>query len=125
MTLQSFFVGEAQQAYSSLSLEDAADSEKIKQAVLRIYSFFPEAYSRGIANTKSPTCSLVRFVREKEVLFDRWLNSEAITTFNGLLNLIILQAFKSRLPKSVAMLVSEHKGVKPSSAALSKEFEDF
>ena len=44
MTLQCAFVGKAQQAYSSLSLEDAADYEKVKQSVLRVYSLVPEAY---------------------------------------------------------------------------------
>lgn len=36
----SIYVGKAQQAYSSLSLKDAANYEKIKQAVLRVYSRF-------------------------------------------------------------------------------------
>ena len=36
MTLQSVFTGKAQEAYSSLSLEDALDYEKVKQEVLRI-----------------------------------------------------------------------------------------
>ena len=58
------------------------------------------------------------FVRDKEVLFDRWLNSQEISTFEGLRDLILLEDFKNCLPKNVATYVSEHKDLKPSSAAV-------
>lgn len=119
MTLQSIFVGKAQQAYSTLSLEDAADYEKVKQAVLRIYSLVPEAYRQKYRNYQRPeSLTYVEFVREKELLFDRWINSEEITTFEGLRNEMILEDFKSCLPKNVATFLSEHKGLIPSSAAV-------
>ena len=119
MTLQSVFTGKAQEAYSSLSLEDALDYDKVKQAVLRIYSLVPEAYRQKFRNhQKLETLSYVEFVRDKEVLFDRWLNSQEISTFEGLRDLILLEDFKNCLPKNVATYVSEHKHIKPSSAAV-------
>ena len=119
MTLQCVFVGKAQEAYSSLSLEDAADYEKVKQAVLRIYSLVPEAYRQKYRNfQKLDSLTYVEFIREKELLFDRWLNSQDITSFEGLRDLIILEDFKNCLPKNVATYVSEHKQIRPSSAAV-------
>ena len=62
MTLQSVFTGKAQEAYSSLSLEDALDYEKVKQAVLCIYSLVPEAYRQKFRNhQKLETLSYVEF----------------------------------------------------------------
>lgn len=48
---------------------------------------------------------------EKELLFDRWVNSLDITTFEGLCDLIILEDFLNGLPKNVATFVSEHKNI--------------
>ena len=49
ITLQSIFTGKAQQAYASLSLEDAAEYDKVKEAVLCIYSLVPEAYRHKLS----------------------------------------------------------------------------
>ena len=119
MLLQSILVGKAQQAYSSLPLEDAADYQKVKQAVLRIYSLVPEAYRQNYRNYKKPdSLTHVEFMREKEFLCDRWLNSQEVTTFEGLRDLVILEDLKNCLSRSVAMYVSEHKDLKPASAAV-------
>ena len=119
MTLQCVFVGKAQQAYSSLSLEDAADYEKVKQSVLRVYSLVPEAYRQKFRNYQKPeSLTHVEFMREKELLFDRWLSSQNITTFEDLRDIVILEDFKNCLPKSDATFVSEHKDLTASSAAV-------
>lgn len=119
ITLQSIFKGKAQQAYSSLSLDDAADYDKVKEAVLRIYSLVPEAYRHKYRNYQKPeSLTYVEFLREKEVLFDRWLSSQNITTFEALRDLIITEDFKNCLPKNVATYLGEHKDLKPSDAAV-------
>ncbi|KAK0131368.1 hypothetical protein N1851_033911 [Merluccius polli] len=119
MTLQCVFKGKAQEAYSVLTLEDAADYEKVKQAVLRIYSLVPEAYrQRFRAYQKPDALSYVEYVREKEMRFDRWLNSQEVTTFQALRDLIVLEDFKNCLPATVATHVSEHKEVTPAGAAV-------
>lgn len=50
MTSQSIFQCKAQQAYSSLSLEDALDYDMVKQAVLHIYLLVPEACRQKFCN---------------------------------------------------------------------------
>ena len=69
ITLQSIFTGKAQQAYSSLSLEDTAEYDKVKEAVLRIYSLVPEAYRHKYRNYLKPeSLTYVEFVREKDTV---------------------------------------------------------
>ncbi|KAK0155502.1 hypothetical protein N1851_002092 [Merluccius polli] len=117
MTLQCVFKGKAQEAYSALTLEDAADYVKVKQTVLRIYSL--EAYRQKFCAYQKPCApSYVEYVREKEMLFDRWLNSQEVTTFQALWDFIVLEDFKNCLPASVATHVSEHKDVTPAGAAV-------
>lgn len=119
MTLQCVFTGKAQEAYSSLSLEDAADYEKVKQAVLRVYSLVPEAYRQKFRGYQKPEgLTHVEFIREKELLFDRWLNSQDVTTFQALRDLVILEDFQNCLPQSVATHVGEHKDLTPARAAV-------
>lgn len=119
MTLQCVFTGKAQEAYSSLTLEDAADYEKVKHAVLRIYALVPEAYRQKFRSYLKPEAlTFVEYVREKEMLFDRWLSSQEVTTFQSLRDLIILEDFKNGLPQTVATHVSEHKNLTPARAAV-------
>ncbi|KAK0147815.1 hypothetical protein N1851_012505 [Merluccius polli] len=119
ITLQSIFTGKAQQAYSSLSLEDAAEYDKVKEAVLRIYSLVPEAYRHKYRNYQKPEgLTYVEFVREKEMLFDRWVGSQNITSFEGLRDLIIMEDFKNCLPKHVSAYLGEHKDLKPADVAV-------
>ncbi|KAL2076972.1 hypothetical protein ACEWY4_027431 [Coilia grayii] len=98
MTLQCVFTGKAQEAYSSLTLEDAADYDKVKQAVLRVYSLVPEAYRQKFRAYQKPDgLTYVEFVREKELVFDRWRNC---------------------LPQLVATHVGEHKDLTPARVAV-------
>ena len=118
MVLQCVFTGKAQEAYSSLPLTDASDYEKVKKAVLQIYSLVPEAYRQKYRSyQKTDSLTYVEFVREKELLFDRWLQAEKVTTFDALRNLVIVEDFTNNLPQGVATHLSEHKSLTPSQAA--------
>ncbi len=65
MLLQCVLVGKAREAYSSLSVEESLDYEKVKTAVLRIYELVPEAYRQKFRNHKKTDETYVEFVREK------------------------------------------------------------
>ncbi|KAG1928985.1 zinc finger CCHC domain-containing protein [Pimephales promelas] len=52
LMLQSVFTGRAQEAYSSLSVEDASDYQAVKAAVLRAYELVPEAYRQRFRSWK-------------------------------------------------------------------------
>src|SRR4029434_1348281 len=53
-----------------------------------------------------------------EMLLDRWLGSQEVTSFQALRDLMVLEDFKNCLPQSVATHISEHKDLTPASAAV-------
>lgn len=52
LMLQCVFIGRAQEAYFSLTADDAADYQKVKIAVLRAYELVPEAYRQKFRTWK-------------------------------------------------------------------------
>lgn len=65
-------IGKAQEACSSLSLEDGLVYEKVKNAIFHVYDLLPEAYRQCFRNLKKNSDQTwVDFAREKEVLFNR------------------------------------------------------
>lgn len=58
--------GKAQEACSSLSVEDSLVYEKVKGTVLQAYELVPEAYRLTSNQT------YLDFAREKGILLDRW-----------------------------------------------------
>ncbi len=107
----------AQEAYSSLSVEESLDYEQVKIAVLRIYELVPEAYRQKFRNHIKTDETYVEFVREKESMFDRWCASMKVKTYEELRELIILEEFKNCLPERVETYLNEQKVLKCSAAA--------
>ncbi|KAJ8021639.1 hypothetical protein HOLleu_38900 [Holothuria leucospilota] len=46
--IQSNFTGKAQEVYSTLSIEDSMDYDKVKKAILQAYELVPEAYRQNL-----------------------------------------------------------------------------
>ena len=70
--LQCKLTGRAQEACSSLSVEDGLNYERVKGVILRAYELVPEAYRqrfRGLRKTQNQ--NHIDFAREKGILFDR------------------------------------------------------
>ncbi len=115
--LQCVLVGKAQEAYSSLPVEESLDYEQVKIAVLRIYELVPEAYRQKFRNHIKTDETYVEFVREKESMFDRWCASMKVKTYEELRELILLEEFKNCLPERVETYLNEQKVLKCSAAA--------
>ena len=63
--LQSVLFGRAAHIYSSMSIEDSTDYEKVKVAILRGYELVPEAYRQKFRNYKKiDSQTFVEFARE-------------------------------------------------------------
>jgi len=59
--------------YASLSLEQSADYEVVKAAILRAFEMVPEPYNLRFRNLcRNDQQSFVEFAQEKQVLFNRW-----------------------------------------------------
>ena len=105
---QSAFTGKAQIAYAALSEEDSKDYSKVKAAVLRTYELVPEAYRQKFRSwQKRGIQTFVEFAKQKAIKFDEWLNSEKVTEFESLRELILLEDFKNNLPRDIRTHIEE------------------
>uniref|UniRef100_A0A672IAI9 Gypsy retrotransposon integrase-like protein 1 n=1 Tax=Salarias fasciatus TaxID=181472 RepID=A0A672IAI9_SALFA len=116
--------GKAQEVVSALSLEDSLKYDKVKATVLRAYELVPEAYRQGFRQHKKATNqTFVEFAREKEQLYDRWLQASKVTDFASLRELNLLEEFKSCVPEKFVVYCNEQKVTTLSQAAvLADEF---
>ncbi|XP_034001297.1 uncharacterized protein LOC117494480 [Trematomus bernacchii] len=108
--LQCKLVGKAQEACSSLSVEDSLVYENVKGAILRAYELVPEAYRqrfRGLKKTSGQT--YVDFAREKKVLFDRWCRACKADDITSVCELMMLEEFKNCVPERTVVYLNEQK----------------
>jgi hypothetical protein len=119
LLLQCVLTGKAQEVYSSLALDQCADYEIVKAAILRAYELVPEAYRqrfRGSRRVDKQT--FVEFAREKEILFNRWCASQKAETKEQLRELVLLEEFKNCVPEAVATYLSEQRVARIGDAAV-------
>lgn len=85
LMLQCVLTGKAQEAYSTLSLEDRSSCSKIKSAVLNAYELAPGAYRQHFRTWARKTSqTYVEFARDPSIHFKRWLITLDVTTFADL-----------------------------------------
>lgn len=90
--LQCVLSGKAQEAYSSLSLEDSSSYAKIKSGVLKAYELVPEAYRQRFRSWERKSGqTYVEFVRDLSTHFKPWLSALDVPTFENLCDLMILE----------------------------------
>ena len=106
--LQSSLVGKAQVAYSSLSVDDSANYDAVKSAILKCYELVPEAYRQRFRDLrKTQTQTYMDFARNKEHLFNEWCRSKNIADYEGLRGLILVEEFKRCIPKEIRTHLEE------------------
>ncbi|XP_059405759.1 uncharacterized protein LOC132140794 [Carassius carassius] len=110
LMLQPVFTGKAQEAYASLSVEDANDYLTVKNAVLRAYELVPEAYRQKFRSwEKKDSQTHVEFVHDISVYFSRWCTASDVKTLDDLKDLMLLEQFKNSVSQRVATYISEKK----------------
>ena len=109
--LQSVLVGKAREVYSAMTVEQSAQYDHVKQAVLKAYELVPEAYRQNFRNRRiQDKQTYTEFARDKEALFDRWCASkEVVKDFEKLRQLILVEEFKSCLPSNIKTYIDEQK----------------
>ena len=118
LLLQCVLKGRAQEVYSVLPLEDSADYDKVKAAILDAYQLVPEAYRQKFRHFKrTERQTYVEFAAEETTLFDRWCQSEGVNSMGKLKELILIEDFRNSLPDNVSIYVAEQKAETSSQAA--------
>ncbi|TKS65422.1 Retrovirus-related Pol polyprotein from transposon opus [Collichthys lucidus] len=122
--LQCKLSGRAQEACSSLSVEDGLDYSKVKSAIMRAYELVPEAYRQRFRNLrKVSTQTHVDFAREKGILFDRWCTACKADDFIAIRELMLLEEFKNCVSERITIYLNEQKvSTLQQAATLADEF---
>jgi len=107
--LQCVLTGRAQEVFSSLSLEDSADYDKVKTAVLKVYELVPETYRQRFRTWKKGDKPYLEFARDLMTHFTRWCSASEVKDFDDLCNSMVLEQFKNSVPERIAMYISEQK----------------
>lgn len=103
------FIGRAQRVFNTLDIFN--DYKTVKDAITKAYEITPEAYRQKFRNLpKTFAQTFMEFASEKMRLFKKWLDTTKTTTYESLVNLMILEELKSKMPLNILRHVEE-KGV--------------
>ena len=106
--LQAVLTGKAQVAYSSMSAEESASYDKVKQAILKAYELVPEAYRQKFRDLrKIQGQTYMDFAKQKERLFEEWCKTKDVSEFDSLRELLLLEEFKNCVPLEIKTHLEE------------------
>ena len=106
--LQAVLTGKAQVAYSSMSAEESASYDKVKQVILKAYELVPEAYRQKFRDLrKIQDQTYMDFAKQKERLFEEWCKSKDVSEFDSLRELLLLEEFKNCVPLEIKTHLEE------------------
>lgn len=123
--VQSSFEGKAQEAYATLDALKSTDYEQVKQAVLLAYEVVPEGHRQRFRSLqRKPGETYLDLIRHQEAAFERWLRGTEVYTYAELKELILLEQFKSSIPRHIQIHLNdkEVKGVRKA-AILADSYE--
>lgn len=99
-------VGKAYKVYASADKESSY--EMIKTTILRVYSVIPDSYRQQFRNLKKAFDQIfTEFAQGSNILFKKWLEVTETKTFDDLINLVVFEQFKSKLP----FFILRHRGL--------------
>lgn len=92
------------------NLTNKSDYEFVKKAVLDAFEITPEFYRRKFRNLlKLDSQTFLDFANDKLKLLKKWLKAQDVNNFSDLVNLIVIEEWKRRLPFNILLHV-EDKG---------------
>lgn len=119
LMLQCKLTGKAQEVCAALPLEESSNYETVKNAILRAYELVPEHYRQRFRTTKKAASQThVEFVREKALLFDRWVKACKVQDYVSLRELVLIEEFKNCIPERTAIYLNEQKVTSVQQAAV-------
>lgn len=102
--LQQALTGKAQRVYASLSDSEAEDYDTLKEEILKAYSLVPEAYRKRFRMLhKRPEHTFLEFASMKRDSLNKWLKSKDVSSFDSLVNLILVEDFLRTVNRDVSL----------------------
>lgn len=118
LLLQCVLTGKAQESYTAVCAQENLTYATVKQTVLKAYQLTAEAYRQRFRQwMKADKQTHVEFVRDLMSHFQRWCVAVRVTTFEGLVELMVLEQFKNTLPGRVVTYLNEREPESVSRAA--------
>lgn len=91
-------------------LEDNTNYDHVKETILAAYSISTEGYRQAFKNLNKPSNqTYAEFASERLQTFHKWLKSATVDTFDKLVNLIVLEEFKRKVPFSIMTHIIERE----------------
>ena len=89
-------------------LSGVIDYETVKQAILDGYAITVEGHRQKFRQYyKSSSQTWYEFAKERLRLFTKWLEAGAITDFEGLVNLMVMEEFMRKLPQNIKAYIAD------------------
>ena len=89
-------------------VEDNANYEVVKSAILSAYAITTERYRQTVRNmNKTAGQTYLVFASEKFRALRNRLKSAAVTTYDELVNLVALEEFKRKIPYSIMLHITD------------------
>lgn len=102
--------GKAQEAYIAMDFSDSGEYDAVKRAVLRAYERVPEAYRLEFRTLRIKSDqTYADLARQQELAFDKWLRACDVHTFQDLKQLLLIEQFKSSVPRHIELHLSQQK----------------
>ena len=118
LLLQSVLTGKAQVAYSCMDVEVSKDYDLVKGEILKLYQLVPKAYRLKFRDFhKESNSTYVEFARNKRLKFREWYDSQKVSTFEELEELMLLEDFKNNLSHNLKVHIEELQITKLDKAA--------
>lgn len=104
--LQAKLTGKAAIIVANLDCVD--DYDQVKQAILTSFAITPDGYRQKFRSLqKNPQATYVEFITEELRMCNKWLSSLAVTTFQKLRDLVVMEDFKRKLPFDLRIYIEE------------------
>ena len=109
VNLSALLTGKALEVYSRLSVEDAKDFEKLKEALLKRYQLTEEGFRHKFRESKAETGeSPGQYVVRLDNYLTRWMKMGGVPdTYDGLRSLVIREQFLSTCNPELATYLKE------------------
>lgn len=109
VSLSALLTGKALDVFSRLSVEDAVNYSKLKEALLKRYELNEEGYHKKFRTAKPEKGeSPEQFIFRIRTYLDRWIElSKSDKSYDGMSNLIIREQFIDACPKQLSIFLKE------------------
>lgn len=80
----------------------------MKKGLLSAYSITPESSRQSFRNlTKTPTQTHLEFASDKLRAFKKWFQTSTVTTYDELVNLVVLEEFKRKVSFPIRLHIDD------------------